>query len=352
MVVEQKSTGPLAELLTTLLRQRQLSPRRLAELTNIPEDTIKGWLLGRGRSIREWERAIVVVAVLDLAYASTIEFLSAARVAPASLERIANTEFSAAYREQQRLIVDWEARHEIIKQLRTSTLQPATTPLPAQSEAPVSIPAVALAAETPPSTPIKRRWPVWAGVGLAMLVVGIGIWWWLRPQPLRVWTAGGWGEYTDNDVGGNSQAINTPFVCIIPESKTNQQLIAGCRGFKGIIRGQDGYAGIYRTLSDPPKQTVDWSQVKGISFWVYGSGQHVHIGIEAQPDPNQPPQEHIAKFEIMPTWQQVYIPLSMFVPLEPGTTLDLSKIHALSWSITQGDQPHVELLVDRIQLEY
>ncbi len=351
MVVAQTSAETLAELLATRLRQRQLSPRRLAELTSIPEDTIKGWLLGRGRSIREWERAIVVVAVLDLAYAQTIELLNAARVAPASLERLASVELSAPYRELQTLVVDWEQRHNIIQQLRASALQsvasPATSPEPTGAEASIPQPIAPL----PTAAKLPRRWLGWLSLGLAVVLIGSGLWWLLRPQVLVPLAAGDWGSYTDIDIGGTSEVTDIQFNCVPTAPSTSKQLLDGCGGIHGNVQGQHGYAGIYRTLSDIPDQTIDLSQYQELSFLIRGSGQHVHVGIEVQTAPGQPIQEHIANFELTPNWKHERIPFSAFVPLNPGSKLDLTKIRAISWSIIQGDQTNVEIMVDQVQLE-
>ncbi|MCA0350964.1 MAG: CIA30 family protein [Chloroflexi bacterium] len=352
----------MAELLTTLLRQRQLSPRRLAELTSIPEDTIKGWLLGRGRSIREWERAIVVVAVLDLSYSSTLEFFNAAKVSSTTLERLASVELSAAYRELQPLVEAWAARHEIIQQLRASSLQPLTSTLPTDESA--RIEAAEQITELPtetnhhaqplPAKPVSTRSWRFGLIGLNLMLllgIGFGVWWILRPSVLEPWSEGEWGSYTDNDAGGNS--VITPIIsnCIIPDLSPNEQLVVGCLGMHGTISGPDGYAGIYRTLSATPNQTVDLSQYQAIGFLVRGSGQHVHVGLEVQTDPNQSIQEHVASFTLTPNWQYVRIPFSSMLPLVPGSQLDLTTIRAISWSITQGDQNNVEIIVDQIRFE-
>lgn len=362
MAVDQKSIGALAELLTTLLRQRQLSPRRLAELTSIPEDTIKGWLLGRGRSIREWERAIVVVAVLDLSYSSTLEFFNAAKVSSTTLERLASVELSTAYRELQPLVEAWAARHEIIPQLRAASLQPLTSTT--TSETPATTTVTEQTTELPPEAnhhaqplPAKqvssRSWR-FGLIGLnfiLLLGIGFGVWWILRPSVLEPWSEGEWGSYTDNDAGGNSEITPVLSNCEIPDVALNEQLVVGCLGMHGTIRGPDGYAGIYRTLSATPNQTVDLSQYQAIVFLVYGSGEHVHIGLEVQTDPDQPIQEHVASFPLTPNWQYVRIPFSSMLPLVPGSQLDLTNIRAVSWSITQGDQNNVEIIVDQIRFE-
>lgn len=368
MAIDQKSIGALAELLTTLLRQRQLSPRRLAELTSIPEDTIKGWLLGRGRSIREWERAIVVVAVLDLTYSNTIEFFNAAKVSPTTLERLASIELSTPYRELQPLVIAWEQRHSIISQLRTSNIQPSLS-----TEATIKLTEQPLAAQlsateqsltelqnlnhsaarsTPlPTSSKSAYWRLGLGGLTLLLIAGLSLWWALRPTVLEPWSAGEWGSYTDNDAGGNSVITPILWDCKPSDLATNEQLVVGCLGMHGTIQGPDGYAGIYRTLSATPNQTVDLSEYQAIGFLVRGSGQHVHIGLEVQIDPKQPIQEHVASFTLTPNWQYVRIPFSNLLPLVPGSQLDLTKIHAISWSITQGDQTNVEIIVDQIRFE-
>lgn len=363
MAIDQKSIGALAELLTTLLRQRQLSPRRLAELTSIPEDTIKGWLIGRGRSIREWERAIVVVAVLDLTYSSTIEFFNAAKVAVATLERLTSVELSAAYRELQPLVEAWAERHEIIQQLRAAGLQPLTSTLPTDNSASIQaaeqingfLPETNQHAQPLSVNQISiRSWRIGL-IGfnvMLLLIIGFGVWWVLRPTVLEPWREGEWGSYTDNDAGGKSAITSIYWDCKPPDLSTNEQLIVGCLGMHGTIRGPDGYAGIYRTLSATPNQSVDLSSYRAISFLVRGSGQHVHIGIEVQTELNQPIHEHVASFELTPNWQYVRIPFSSMLPLVPGSKLDLSKIRAVSWSITQGDQRNVEIIVDQIRFEH
>jgi tetratricopeptide (TPR) repeat protein len=53
------------------MEAKHWSPRRLAEITDIPEDTIKGWLKGRVKRIREWQRVLLLAATLGLDHAET-----------------------------------------------------------------------------------------------------------------------------------------------------------------------------------------------------------------------------------------------------------------------------------------
>lgn len=169
-----------ADALREVMRLKQHTPRLLAERTDIPEDTIKTWLKGRGGRVREWQRVVCIAAALELPMPEARRLLLAAgapliEIRAAALEPWLATLGDEAVRS---MVLRWV---ETLAQAGPAPAFPAVCAAPAADAPPQDPPVPQHApAERPPATPVsarpaRRAGPVLLLLGLAALALGLGV---------------------------------------------------------------------------------------------------------------------------------------------------------------------------------
>lgn len=133
------SPEPLAVVLRDYMGEKHFTPGRLAELTDIPEETIKGWSSGRGKRVRDWKRVLLLAAVLELNREELHRLLRAAQ-APTGIcvDQVIQHMLSILTNEHLRAVVERWSRQLTAQEAPAQVqLQPQSFPVHTNPSAPL-----------------------------------------------------------------------------------------------------------------------------------------------------------------------------------------------------------------------